>query len=160
MHSFTAILDIIGINPYVSVPEEILKQIFLQAGKEKSPIPVRGTINGQACQQTLMKFKGAWRLYVNTAILPDSPRRVGELLDVSIEFDPSDRTLELPASLKTALDQHPKAKQKFESLPPSHQKELIRYIANLKKEETIARNVQRTIDFLTGKISLYGRKID
>lgn len=137
-----------------------MKQIFLQAGRDKSPIPVRGTINKQSYQQTLVRYKGAWRLYVNTTMLSDSPRRIGELLKVSIEFDPADRTVKMPSRLKDALDQQPAARQKFDSLPPSHQKELIRYIASLKREESISRNVQRTIDFLLGKISLYGRKIN
>ncbi|UFH32613.1 hypothetical protein LNP04_02555 [Chryseobacterium sp. C-71] len=41
---FTAKLEIIGINPFVFVPEEILNKIFEKAGKNKSPIPVKGFI--------------------------------------------------------------------------------------------------------------------
>ncbi len=33
--SFTATLDIIGINPFVFIPEEILTRIFEDAGKVK-----------------------------------------------------------------------------------------------------------------------------
>lgn len=35
IHSFSAIIKIIGINPYVSVPDDILQAIFKDANKEK-----------------------------------------------------------------------------------------------------------------------------
>lgn len=38
-HEFTAELEIVGSNPFVTVPSAILQEIFKAAGKEKSPIP-------------------------------------------------------------------------------------------------------------------------
>lgn len=35
MYKFRARIDIIGVNPFVYVPGEILLQIFNQAGKDK-----------------------------------------------------------------------------------------------------------------------------
>jgi hypothetical protein len=46
-NNFTATLEIIGINPFVFVPEEILETIFENSGRNKSPIPVKGTVNGK-----------------------------------------------------------------------------------------------------------------
>jgi hypothetical protein len=77
IHKFQATIDIIGINPFVFIPENILKDIFKQAGKEKGPIPVKGTINAKPYKQTLVKFKGYWRLYINTTMLKNSPNRIG-----------------------------------------------------------------------------------
>lgn len=57
-HHFTAQLEIIGINPFVFIPEEILNHIFEQSGRNKSPIPVKGTVNGKEFQQNLMKYLG------------------------------------------------------------------------------------------------------
>lgn len=37
---FKADIKIIGINPFVFVPEKVLSEIFKQAQKDKSPIPV------------------------------------------------------------------------------------------------------------------------
>lgn len=65
-YTFLATIEIIGINPFVFVPEEILKFIFEKAGKSKGPIPVKGTMNSIPYTQTLMKFRGEWRLYINT----------------------------------------------------------------------------------------------
>jgi len=55
MKSFFEKIAQIGINPYTHVPEDILDDLFRQAGKTKSPIPVRGTINGKRFKQTLVK---------------------------------------------------------------------------------------------------------
>ncbi len=65
MNSFKAKIEIIGINPFVFLPARVLKAIFIQAGKEKGPIPVRGTIDGHPYIQTLVMYSGAWRLYIN-----------------------------------------------------------------------------------------------
>lgn len=40
MHKFKATIDIIGVNPYDYVPEQILKEIFVLAGRDKGYIPV------------------------------------------------------------------------------------------------------------------------
>ncbi len=157
-HNFRAELKIIGINPFVFLPEHILNVIFKDAGKNKSPIPVKGTINKKRYQQTLVKYKGAWRLYINLQMLQNSPQRIGEIIEVDIAFDPSDRTLEIHPKLKNVLDGNPKANEKFNSIPPYLQQEIIRYITNLKTEKSEDRNVERAVQFLLGKGSFVGRK--
>lgn len=158
MESFEAELQIIDGNPYVSVPEAVLAEIFRDADREKSPIPIRGSINGRPYQQTLMRFRGAWRLYVNMQMLDDSPRHVGEMLDVEVAFDPSERTLDAPPKLLAALEVNPEAREAFDALTPSRQKEIIRYISSLKTEAAIDRNVERAIGFLVGKERFVGRE--
>lgn len=78
-YSFQAELEIIGINPFVAVPPDILQKIFQDSGREKSPIPICGQINEKNYQQNLMFFKGEWRLYVNTTMLKNSPKESGNL---------------------------------------------------------------------------------
>lgn len=157
MHHFKAEINIIGINPFVFVPGNILQDIFKQAGKDKGHIPVRGTINGKGYQQTLVKYSGDWRLYINTSMLSNSPKRIGETVEVAIELDPADRTIESHPKLVKALEENPGAKSVFDNLPPSRQKEIIRYISFLKSEESIDRNVNKAIDFLLGKGRFVGR---
>ena len=157
MHQFTAQLEIIVGNPFVFIPSNILHAIFQQASKEKGAIPVRGTINGVVYQQTLVKYSGEWRLYINMKMLKNSPRRIGELIAVEIEFDPSDRTIKPHPKLIEALTNNKEAKTVFEGLSPSRQKEIIRYISNLKTEKSIEKNVARAINFLLGKDRFVGR---
>jgi hypothetical protein len=157
MHTFKAKLEIIGINPFVFVPDEILKAIFKQAGKDKGHIPIYGKVNGKEYTQTLVKYSGNWRLYINTVMLKDSPKRIGESIEVSVAFDPRDRTIQPHPELVKALKENKEAQIAFGQLPPSRQKEIIRYIATLKTEESIAKNIKKAIGFLCGENKFVGR---
>ena len=157
MYTFAARIEIIGINPYVLVPDEVLDGIFAKANRNKSPIPVHGLIDGVTFTQTLVRYAGDWRLYVNTTMLKHSQEHVGDIVALSMDFDPSDRTLPIHPMLQTALDNDPHARQVFDSLSPSRQHEINRYIANLKTEAKAADNVQRAVDFLNGKGRFVGR---
>lgn len=158
MDHFSAVIEIIGINPYVRVPEEILQRLFEAHGKDKGPIPVKGTLNDKPYTQNLMKFKGVWRLYINTTMLKNSPKRIGETISLTIAYDPEDRSILMHPKLEAALNNTPTAKMKFERLTPSVQKEIIRYISHLKTEESVNRNVERAINFLLGKERFAGRE--
>src|SRR5438045_2868190 len=114
MHHFKAEIDIIGINPFVFVPDNILKEIFKQVSKDKGHIPIRGTINGKVYQQTLVKYSGYWRLYINITMLKNSPQRIGETVEVTIEFDPTERSIQTHPKLVKALKENPKAKGIFD----------------------------------------------
>jgi hypothetical protein len=157
MFTFNAEIEIIGINPFVFVPEDILVDLFKLAGKDKGTIPICGTINGNSYKQTLLRYKGEWRLYINTSMLKSSPKRIGDKIEISIEFDPSDRSIAQHAKLKQALEDNQEAKYIFDQLRPSLQLEIVRYIANLKTEESIDRNVKRAIQFLLGNERFIGR---
>ena len=147
---FRSKIYVIGINPVVDPPERVLRAIFAEAGKDKGPIPVRGTINGAEFSQTLVKYAGAWRLYINGIMLKDSGTALGERIKVEIEFDPRPRDVPMNVELAAALKANKTAKRAFESLAPSRQKEILRYIGSLKSIDTIAKNVDRVISRLSG----------
>ncbi|HNP32393.1 MAG TPA: YdeI/OmpD-associated family protein [Flavobacterium sp.] len=157
MHKIKAQLEIIGINPYILLPEEVLNVIFEQAGKNKGPIPIKGRLNNKPYIQTLVRYRGFWRLYINTTMLKNSPKRIGETIEITVEFDPEKRTIQQYAKLKTALENNKEAKATFDSLSPSRQNEIVRYISNLKSEDSIDRNVSKAIDFLLGNERFAGR---
>lgn len=156
-HKFSAAIDIIGINPFVFVPHEILQAIFKQAGKDKGHIPIKGKINGKPYIQTLVRYSGHWRLYINTTMLKRSPERIGETVELTITYDAADRSITPHPKLLAALTDNKQAKEVFDTLPPSRRHEIIRYIANLKTEESIDRNITNAINFLLGKQRFIGR---
>lgn len=158
-NQFTAKLEIIEINPFVFLPDEILNEIFETSGKNKSPIPVKGTVNGKEFRQNLMKYLGEWRLYINLTMLKDSPKRIGEMLEIFVEFDNSDRTISIHPDLEKAIRENPVALQNFENLIPSRRLELVRYINNLKTKESIQRNIEKIIRYLTGETDFFGKTI-
>jgi len=155
--SFEADIEIIGINPYVQIPEDILKRIFILAKKDRGFIPVKGTVNHLPYQQTLVKYRGLWRLYINTSMLKDSPKRIGEKINVSLSLDFSDRTILPHPKLLDALHGNKEASEVFNRISPSLRKEIIRYISFLKTEESITKNVNKAVDFLLGKGRFVGR---
>lgn len=157
MQEFTATLEIIDGNPFVHVPPVILEDLFNQANKQKGAIPIKGAVNGKPYQQTMVKFRNHWRLYVNMVMLKNSPKRIGESINVSIEFDPSDRSIEPHPKFVNALKSNETARKVFEALSPSRQKEIVRYISFLKTEKSVDRNVERAINFLLGKVRFVGR---
>jgi hypothetical protein len=155
--AFTASIELIGMNPFVSVPSPILRRLFEQADKDKGPIPIMGTVNGCSYRQTLVKYRGAWRLYINTTMLKDSPKRIGETIEVTVAFDPSDRTIQPHPKLTAALEANEAAKAVFDELPSSRRHEIVRYLSALKTEKSVEKNVDKAIDFLLGKGRFVGR---
>ncbi|MBS1488691.1 MAG: YdeI/OmpD-associated family protein [Bacteroidetes bacterium] len=154
---FLAKLDIIGINPFVYVPDNILKALFKQAEKDKGPIPICGSVNDTPYRQTLVKYSGAWRLYINTSMLKNSPKRIGESVKILVSFDRADRSIKAHPKLIKVLQKQNEAKKVFDALTPSLKKEIVRYISHLKSEESVDRNIAKAIDFLLGKGSFVGR---
>ena len=159
MEFFSAKIQLIGINPYVLLPAPILKNIFQLAGKDKGAIPVRLEIGGKKFIQNLVKYSDRWRLYLNTPMRKTAGRDVGDTIEIGIEFDPKERVTQVHPRLKKAFSQNKMAKKAFDKLSPSRQKEILRYINNLKTEESRETNIQKAISHLTGKESFAGRKI-
>ena len=157
MFAFEAKIEIIGVNPYVLLTDEILRGLFEQAGKDKGAIQIKGKINGHAFLQNLVKYSGYWRLYLNTPMRTASKTVVGDSVAIEVEFDPEPRIIPMHPKLKQALEDDTKARQVFDSLSPSHQKEVVRYINHLKSEESIDRNVIKAMAYLHGKERFIGR---
>ena len=157
MNKFKAEIQIIGVNPYVLVPSQVLSDIFIQAQKDKGAIPIKGTVNDKPYIQTLVRFKGEWRLYINMKMLTNSPKRIGETIEITIEFDPVKRIIKPHPKFVKALKDNKNAKTVFDNLRPSLQLEIVRYISMLKTEESVDKNVPKAISFLLGKGKFVGR---
>jgi hypothetical protein len=150
LHTFSAEIEIIGVNPYVEVPSDILNALQNES-KKTSAIPVKGTLNGKPYTQTVMKYSGLWRLYLNTPMRSATKTHVGDTVKVEIEYDPADRSVPIPKDFAEALSKNPAAKTAFEKMSPSHQKEYNRYLGSLKSEDAKKRNIEKAIAHLTGK---------
>lgn len=82
---------------------------------------------------------------------------IGDIANLEIHFDTAERIIAMNAKLATALNRNKKAKSVFFKLPPSRQKEIIRYINSLKTEESVTKNIKKAIGFLTGNERFVGR---
>ena len=149
--SFSAKISKIGMNPYVGIPEEVLNSIFEQAGKARGPIPVRGTVNRKPFTQTLVKYRGAWRLYINGIMRESAGIDVGDQAHIQLEFDPTPRMEPIHPKLVYALGKNKSAKAAFERLNPSRRKEILRYLNSMKTKESLKRNIDKVLRHLTGE---------
>ena len=148
MVKFTSTIYKIGINPVVDPPSNVLDKLFAQAGRSKGPVPVRGKLNGADFVQTLVKYQGAWRLYINGPMLKESGLQVDDKADIEIEFDPTAREVETPAGLISALRRDRVASAAYENLPRSRKNEISKYLNSLKTEASVERNIERVIRHL------------
>jgi hypothetical protein len=151
MAKFSSKIYKIGINPVVDPPDEALTAVFKQAGRSKGAIPVRGRLDGAEFIQTLVKYQGAWRLYINGEMLKSSGLRVGDTATVEMAFDPRSREAPVPPKFARVLLADKSAKAEFDALSPSRQKEILRYLGSLKTEESLDRNIERTLKHLRGE---------
>lgn len=150
MIKFKAKIEIIGVNPFVFLPEKVLQQIFAQAGKDKGKIPVRIKIDGHEFPQTLIKWSGSWRLYLNTPMRKAAKKDVGDVANFEIAYDTIERNVPMHPKFEKALLENKDAKRVFDSLRPSLQLEINRYLNFLKTESSVDRNVTKAIKFLLG----------
>jgi hypothetical protein len=151
MVKFSGVIYKLGINPVVDPPDEILDELFAEAKRTKGPIPVSGMLNGTDFVQTLVKYAGKWRLYINGEMLKRSGLAVGEKAFVELEFDPRSRDVPMPARLAKALRKNKFAAVEFERLPPSRKKEVCRYLESLKTVESVDKNISRFLSHLLGE---------
>jgi hypothetical protein len=156
--TFTAKISIINGNPYVRPPDKVLSPIFKASGKSTSSIPVRGKINGAPFQQSLVRYQGDWRLYVNIIMAKASKTTfrksiseiVGRRVTIAVEFDPQPPHYKMLPFLKKALDVNPAAYSNWNKLPPSRKKEVLRYFSQLKSDEAKKRNLGKLLEVLSG----------
>ena len=158
MKSFSAKIQIIGVNPYILLPTTLLKYIFQKAGKDKGAIPVKLKIGRESFIQHLVKYSGKWRLYLNGPMRNAAGKDVGDTIEIKIDYDPKDRTTPMHPKLISAFKENNSAKTSFDKLSPSRQKEILRYINNLKSEEALEKNITRVIAHLIGTQTFAGRK--
>ena len=156
-NKFTAQRQIIGINPFVFLPGKVLEKLFASAGKNKGKIPVKMKIDGHLFEQTLVKYAGHWRLYLNMPMRKAAGKDTGDTAVFEIEYDPADRTIPVHDKLAKALVKNKEAKKVFDALSPSLKAEFSRYLSALKTEESVDRNVVRAINFLLGRERFIGR---
>jgi hypothetical protein len=151
MQTFSAKVRKIDINPYMEVPDDILRKLQQDAKKERGPIPVKGTLQGKPFLTTIVKFRGMWRLYLNTPMRQAANVDVGDQVTISVQLDKAPPKIPMPRKFALALSKNKAAKEAFHNLAPSRQKEILRYLNSLKQAETLERNIEKVIQFLQGE---------
>ncbi|MGV9827226.1 MULTISPECIES: DUF1905 domain-containing protein [unclassified Gordonia (in: high G+C Gram-positive bacteria)] len=109
-------------------------------GAGKTP-PVAFTIAGTTVQGRIGRMGGENLLGFNKAVRTQLGVAAGDTVDIEITLDAGPREVEVPPALAEALDADPAAKKAFAALAPSRRKEMVRSVADAKKDDTRARRV-------------------
>ena len=151
---FRTPIEINKINPYVRVGAELAARL---KPNWRRPMPVRIQVNGKPdipWRINLMPVgDGSFFLYLHGQVRKESGTSVGDVVSLTIEFDgdykggPVDP---MPPWCGDELGRNPAAQRGWDSLPPSRQKEILRYLGQLKSPQAQQRNVQRALHVLAG----------
>jgi hypothetical protein len=128
-----------AITPPVDVPE-----VFGTKGR----VAVRGTINGYPFRSSLMSMGGCHMMPVNRTLREGAGVEAGNMVEVVMERDEAERTVEAPALLKNALAKNKAAQANWKKLSFTHKKEMALAISGAKQEETRARRLEKIMRIL------------
>jgi Flp pilus assembly protein CpaB len=128
-----------AIAPPVDVPE-----LF----GTRARVPIRGTINGYPFRSSLMPCGGRRMMPVNKELCEGAGVRPGDMVDVVMERDEEERTVDAPAVLKKELARNKGAQSNWEKLSFTHKKEMALAITGAKQEETRARRLAKIMQIL------------
>jgi hypothetical protein len=128
-----------AITPPVDVPE------FFGT---RARVPIRGTINGYPFRSSLMPMGRCHMMPVNKVLCEGAGVRPGDTVDVVMERDEEERTVEAPAMLKKAMAKNKAAQANWKKLSFTHKKEMALAIGGAKQAETRARRLAKVMGVL------------
>ncbi|MDB4978117.1 MAG: hypothetical protein JWM56_303 [Candidatus Peribacteria bacterium] len=148
-------MKITGVNPYIHV--SAARATALKPGWKK-PMPVLVRINGEpkeAWHINMMPMgNGSFYLYLHGDVRKASATKVGDRAKVELRFDETYQNgprHQMPEWFSIPLSKNPKATRTWNALPPSRQKEILRYFAGLKSETARTRNLEKALRVLRGE---------
>jgi hypothetical protein len=130
------------------------------AGKRANPkyIPVVAIVGGKSTRTTLVPAgSGRYRMQINTAQRKAAGADAGDLVTVELRLDLASRAVPVPADLRKALAEHPKARRAFEGMPPGHRRRFLMWCAAGKRPDTRRKHLDRAIDHLLERALLQPR---
>jgi hypothetical protein len=152
---FRAKIEIRIGNPYILVSRTRASKIKTAW---KKPMPVLIKINGAPEKPWPINMMpvgdGSFYLYLHGKVREASDTQVGDTVTVDITFNskykngPQHPT---PPWFSKALNKSTTAKANWKALPPSRQKEILRYFSNLKSDPAKKRNLEKAMNVLNGK---------
>ncbi|HET6181200.1 MAG TPA: YdeI/OmpD-associated family protein [Candidatus Sulfotelmatobacter sp.] len=111
-------------------------------------VPIRGTINGFAFRSSLMPCGGPHMMPVNKKLCVGAGAKPGDTVDVVMERDVEERTVEAPAALAKELAKSKAARERWDSMAFTPKKEMAASISSAKQEETRKRRLAKVMQVL------------
>lgn len=112
-------------------------------------VRVSGTFAGvEFASSTMPTGGGQACLGIHKATRERAGVDFGGQVEVVVERDGRERAVEIPPALQQALDANPDAAEAFGRLAPTHRREYAGWVAEAKREATVQRRVEATLDRL------------
>jgi len=132
-----------GVLSAITPPIDVY-EVFGTRGR----VPVRGTINGFPFRSSLMPMGGCHMMPVNRTLRQGAGAKAGDTVDVVMERDEEERTVEAPPELARELKRSKTAGERWEKLSFTHKKEMANCIREAKQEETKKRRLAKVMGVL------------
>jgi Bacteriocin-protection, YdeI or OmpD-Associated/Domain of unknown function (DUF1905) len=123
-------------------PKEVLGKVRM---------PIRASIHGHTFRTTTFRMGGVDFFVLNKEAREGAKVKGGDTVEVTIQPDTEERTVDVPEELEALLKQNPAEKTYFDSLSFTHRKEYARWIAGAKQESTRARRLEKCLEMLRDK---------
>jgi hypothetical protein len=112
-------------------------------GRVRAPVLV--TLNGYTYRSTISSMAGETWIPLRKSNREAAGLLGDETLEVRIELDAAERTVEPPADLAAALRAAPPAWDRWQELSVTHQREWAEAVDEAKRPETRARRIARAV---------------
>ncbi|MET0831295.1 MAG: YdeI/OmpD-associated family protein [Acidimicrobiia bacterium] len=113
------------------VPADVVDAL----GRGKRP-PVYVTVNGYTYRSTVAAYGDLFMLPLAKKHRTAAAVEPGEVVQVTVELDEDERTVEVPPELVAALAASPGATERFAALSYSHQRRWAEHVDEAKSAET------------------------
>lgn len=110
-------------------------------------IPVLATFDGVAYRGSIASMGGCMALGILKGIRSELGKGDGDAVNVTVERDTAERTVEVPDDLAAAL-QEAGLRAAFDKLAFSHRREHVQAINDAKKPETRQRRIDKAVEVL------------
>jgi len=124
----------------VEVPAEVVTEL----GRGKRP-PVNAILNGYPYRTTVGSMGGRFLIPVSAQVRQDAGVAAGDVVDVEVELNEAQRTVEVPDDLPAALTADTAAGAAFARMSYSHQLQHVLAIEGAKTAETRQRRITKAV---------------
>jgi hypothetical protein len=114
----------------------------------RARVPVRGTINGFPFRSSLMPMGGGYCMAVNKTMREGANAKAGDEVEIVLERDTEERTIEAPAELEKELAKNKTAREQWDASAYTVKKEMANSITGAKQEETKKRRLAKVMQIL------------
>lgn len=134
---------------YIEIPFDV------EAVYGSKRVKVKATFDGHPYRGSIVKMGlPCYMIGITKEIRKAIGKTFGEIIEVSIEKDEEERSVEIPGDFQAAVDKNEEVKAFWDTLSFSVKRKYITWITSAKKEETRIKRVEAAVEKLRNKEKL------